>query len=300
MVRVATAAAARAVSPSSSTAKFAIRLGGLCGVLLAITGGFITEPWAFWLLVVSGYGALLAGVVEATPWKGPLVRTVAVLVLLLVVLTFSLEVVFVAAPLELNAFRARGAYPSDSMIGGISWRPEYAALTLNIRNETDRDYEEVDIGFIVRGASVVDVGLLDTGLSASLVRPGTDMELQVNTEEDSGLIVTRPMNPGFTKNGEYRVRFSSLPRNSGTLRIVVATADTTPLEDNMARLTREFGQTQIPPGPARSVEIPVRPGGELERLFGPPPRPTHIDVVGRYRVARRTRALEQAVQIVMQ
>jgi hypothetical protein len=116
--------------------------GGAAGVMIGIS---------FWFCAGCVYLGLLLLAVD--PWLEPRLRHVrffrALISFLFVVaiFAFSLYVVFLPAPLEIDFTGDIGNYPKGEQIGNATWDcPEYCSdFRITITNPTDYDYSDVDL-----------------------------------------------------------------------------------------------------------------------------------------------------------
>jgi hypothetical protein len=103
----------------------------------------------FWVAVPSiylGFGALAVdALLEPDLRERPKWRIRAVVVIVGLAALFSWGVVFVPANLGVSAWMTDGEYPAGTNISGIAWRPEFTEVDVDIANDTDLGYEDLNI-----------------------------------------------------------------------------------------------------------------------------------------------------------
>ena len=137
---------------------------------------------------------------------------------------FSWKIVFFDAPLPAFALMVDAEYPSGTEIAGISFRPEFTELDIDLQNPTDKVYEELDVvirptdpvAAIAQKSNFSDVSFEDKNeLAIHLM----DLEWDQNGSTSKAI----PLVLLATDSG-YRMRCSHFPAHS-TIKIVAALAD---------------------------------------------------------------------------
>jgi len=212
-------------------------------------------------------------------------------IILLLLVAFSLNVVFVPAPLNISAFATNAEPPKDAKIANIPWRSEYSELEVRIENFTARNYEDLDlvlqpnypvaaIGQLseLDGVSFEDKYSVDSHLT--LRKPGGDVAVPlIRVATDAG----------------YRVRCPRLSAG-GTLKIVMAVVD---MKWNPAppQNTEDFG--------VFTNDFLIRTQGTDETgatstywwghqgglVYAPRVLPTYLNFDGKYVAAQRKRTI---------
>lgn len=103
---------------------------------------------SFWWTVIQGYLLIVLALAEL--WLEPLFArrkwlTVTLTGIIVIgLIWFSREVVFVSAPLNMSAGSHVDIYGPGSKLHGIEWLPRYSELTVEINNPTSTDYDSFD------------------------------------------------------------------------------------------------------------------------------------------------------------
>jgi hypothetical protein len=264
-------------------------------------GGLLLEDW-FWAGVVAinlGFVVLALDFLFEPDfrdrWKD---RCVVWGLLFILAAVFNWGFVFVEGPLPVAAFETNGTYPAGTVIAGINWRPQFTELNVDIANQTDRAYEELNL--VIRPTSAVaalaqvsnisDVSFEDkNGASTRL--------LEVDSRTGSSKAIPLVL---IATDAGYRVRCGRLPAQSH-LKIVMALAD--------------IIWNPPPPVPGRPIEEGLLDPNYMLRIktddFGTywlgyrgadvyATRPTSSEflwVEGSYKVGHRKRSISQKVEV---
>jgi hypothetical protein len=158
---------------------------------------------------------------------------------------------------------------------------EYAEVQLLITNDSDIDFDDLDIGFTVPSLGVV--GIEQVGKyplpDVSFVKgPGQAPEAVL-----TGGGTIQHMEMVGDVNGLYRVMVGRLPRKGGYLRLSMAVADLTPL----LKLLGDAARKKKEGGPKETLTA--------FREFGERPKPATAIVRGRYRTVLRTRTVSLTI-----
>ncbi|MGA2905798.1 MAG: hypothetical protein ABSD98_18390 [Candidatus Korobacteraceae bacterium] len=176
----------------------------------------------------AGLGYVLVILALAEIWFEPMfnrrfLRPILTLLVVSVCLWFSLKVVFVPAPLQINAVCHSGHYPKGTEYNGINWEPYFSDLRVVIANRSDSDYDDMDIE-LRPDVYIAAIRQVDDTPNVSFVAVRTNVTsvavFQPNPA-DSNTVIPIPVNP----NGDtpaYRVRCLKLPAQS-FIELVIAT-----------------------------------------------------------------------------
>ena len=138
--------------PPSRATKGASKLLGITRCTLS---GTLFIGWlrmmgavSFWWIAGQGYVFVLVALAEI--WLDPLfrkklLRPILSLGVMAGCIWFTLAVVFVAAPLRINAVCHSSHYPSGTELDGIKWQPYFSDLRVIVSSDSDADYEDLDI-----------------------------------------------------------------------------------------------------------------------------------------------------------
>jgi len=264
-------------------------------------GGLVFADW-FWVGVTAIYlgFALLALDAWFEPdfrdnWK---IKGIIFGAILAVAAAFSWAMVFVEGPLPAYAFATDGAYPIGTVISGISWRPQFTELNVDIENPQDKTYEDLNIvirptsavAAIAQTSSISDVSFEDkNGLSTHML----DLNPRTGGSKAIPLVL-------LATDAGYRMRCGHLPAHAH-LKILMALTDI------------KWNPQPSPPG--TPIEEAVRDPNYLLRVKADDfstywwgyregevyaPRPTSTEwlkIEGDYTVGRRRRTISQRIQI---
>ena len=130
---------------------------------------------SFWWIAGQGYVFVLVALAEI--WLDPLfrkklLRPILSLGVMAGCIWFTLAVVFVAAPLRINAVCHSSHYPSGTELDGIKWQPYFSDLRFIVSNDSDADYEDLDIE-LKPDMAVADIKQEDDTPNVSFVPIGT-------------------------------------------------------------------------------------------------------------------------------
>ena len=266
-------------------------------------GGLMLGDW-FWFGVVSIYlgFALLALDVGFEPdfrnkW-GPKLSIWGVL--LVVVVAFSWVIVFVNGPLPVSAFATDGEYPAGYMISGISWKPQFTELDVDLTNPTDSAYQDLNIVLrptspVAAIAQVTDIADVSFEDKNSFSTHMLDLNLQTGVSKAIPLVLV-------ATDAGYRVRCGRLPSHDD-LKVVMALADMkwptasnvprgAPFEEQVRDMNYLF---RVKFDDFSTYWLGYRDGD----IYATRPRPTSTEwlkVDGDYTVGHRRRTISQKVQ----
>jgi len=175
----------------------------------------------FWAAVSLIYVGFLA--LAFDPWIEPKFRhktiwlriSVSVVVVALAGF-FSWAFVFVSCPLAISGVQTPGSYPAGQTISGIQWKPEFTEVQLWIRNQSDVDYEDINI--LVRPAEPV------VAIAQASSVPGVSFE--DNDVSSMRWTNTKSVIPSdlLATDAGYRVRCPHLQANT-TIALIIAVAE---------------------------------------------------------------------------
>jgi hypothetical protein len=180
----------------------------------------------FWVavpLIYAGFAALAVdaclepGLHGRTKWRIGIVFVISALASL-----FSWGIVFVSAPLQVSAFMIDGTYPAGTNIAGISWRPEFTEVDIEITNPTSMAYDDLDVVFRPSTpiAAIAQKGNICPNISFDDKNHAAAHFLDIDKSGNKTAVPTILL---ATDSG-YRIRCPHLPENT-TISIVVALAD---------------------------------------------------------------------------
>jgi hypothetical protein len=201
-----------------------LRAIGLAAVLFG-WGGLVRED-SFWVGAIAiylGFAVLVLDIWFEPDFRNSWKTKVTISgIILLVVIAFSWRIVFLDAPLPIAAFSTSGEYPIGTVISGIAWRPQFTELDMDIRDPTDRPYE--DLNLVVRPDSAIAAIAQATGLYGVSFedKNGVTTHL-VDFDTRTGNSKAVPLVLVATDAG-YKVRCGHLPAQS-SLKIVMALTD---------------------------------------------------------------------------
>lgn len=255
----------------------------------------------FWVGVTAIYlgFVLLALDVWFEPDFGDRWKTKGIIwgAILIAVIAFSWGIVFVEGPLPVSAFVTDGEYPTGTVIAGISWKPQFTELTVDIDNPKDRAYKDLNlvirpteaVAAIAQTTSVSDVSFEDkNGLSAQIL----DLDPRTGSSKAIPLVL-------LATDAGYRLRCGRLPAHTH-LKIVMALTDL------------KWNPPTVPPG--TPIEQAVRDKDYLLRIkfddfstywlgyrdgevYAPRRSVDWLKIEGEYTVGHRRRTISQRVTI---
>jgi hypothetical protein len=167
---------------------------------------------------------------------------------------FSSVVTFRRAPIDVTANTISSKFPLGTVIGGIEWQPEFAYLRVSINNETDLDFENVDL-VLEADVSIVAIGKISD--SPEVTFHG---DITKETVDIGGVFVRSPSIQLNFPDGHnvdvparqlsaprYRVQCQKIPKNT-SVDLVLALAEVdeahTPDSDHIAVLNPDGRTTQ--------------------------------------------------------
>jgi hypothetical protein len=213
---------------------------------------------------------------------------------------FSWKIVFYDAPLPASAFMVDAEYPNGTEIAGITFRPEFTELDVDLSNPTDKVYEDLDI--VLRPTDPVAAIAQKSSFSDVVIEDKNEMAIHlmdVKWDQSGSSSKAIPIVLLATDSG-YRMRCSHFPAHS-TIKVVVALAD--------------IKWNPKPQGDTRPLDQVVNDPDYIIRVKNDDfssywmghkgadvytPRPTSTDwlkVEGTYVAVHRKRTISQKVQI---
>jgi hypothetical protein len=195
---------------------------GAAALVLGIGAGMLPDHFLGGVvLCYAGFAALaLDACFEPQFTRKRKLCTVAVILALAAL--FSWIYVFVPAPLDLNARATDGEFPAGTVISGISWKPEFTKLEVDISNPTDRSYE--DLNLVLRPTTAVAEIAQSTNISDVTFEDRLHLNQDLlNINPETGMRRAIPLVIVATDAG-YRVRCGRLSAHQD-LRIVLALVD---------------------------------------------------------------------------
>jgi len=186
-------------------------------------GSILFAGW-FWIGVSFVYLGFF--VVALDLWFEPEVslrlRVIGIAIAVIMTAAFSWGIVFVPAPLPIYALMTDGEYPAGTIISGIPWKPQFTELQVEIKNPTDRAYEDVSlvirpteaIAAIVQKSAIPEVTFEDSNSMAMFL---LDKELSTGKSRAVPVVL-------IATDAGYRMRCSRLPANS-TIQVEIALTD---------------------------------------------------------------------------
>ena len=265
-----------------------VHIATVVGSVLAVLGFFVEQAWAFYLLVPSAYLSLVCAFAETSLIRSVLLKWLARISVVAVISLFSVQVVFVSAPIEVRAFVRDGTYETGALVAGIEWRREYSDFRLTLRNDSTYDFDDVDVEFVVPKASVVKMG--QDGASPQVSFINTNPVASVTTKGADGII--RPLQQLGDTNAPQRFTISRLYRGGSFVQVVAALVDLSPVVDAIKKSGQKLNKLD-----GNATEVPVSGNVTIDSMYGPRPLPTSVTIKMRYRAAFRTREFVKVIQV---
>jgi hypothetical protein len=261
---------------------------------------------SFTVGVNVAYAGLAICLVECI-WEPELVKrpyqyqVVGIGMIMLFFTLFSINVVFVHAPICLSAFEMGPVYNLSP--AGIAWKPFYTELDLIITNQTDMAYQSLDI--LVRPNSPV-AGIGQQGNIGNVSfqdRYGAVAQVAV-TDTGTGEVTKEPL---MATDAGYTVHCPELPPRTG-LRLVLAIGGIVPSPPPTSNIPQGGS---IPGSPVKqsihfSVKIPDAKEGDFYYWYGNKDNaalwlvntePTKVTIRGSYIGGRRSRYVDEDIPV---
>jgi len=243
---------------------------GVSGIgLLAGLGGSILSPF-FWPFTTLIYISLL--VLCADVWFYPRLRSAhafwritLVAVFITIGVAFSMEVVFLPAPLNITTYARLGNYGPGAKIYGKEWNPGWIDLRVRI-NPPTYDYSDLDVQI------TPDLYRADEPWQATKIPCEPFQETKLIPVRVTPVNPSGPVEESETIGPTVRMRCPNLP-NRSAIEIVIPLKNLVP--DNI-------------PGDELTVSSPLPPGVEPVVLIeGPKKFPDSVKISGTYKVRGR-------------
>ncbi len=274
-----------------------------------LAGGFgLMQPQYFWLAVFFIYGGLV--LLGLDLWYEPELKQKFKLVgegvILVGIVMFSWQVVFVSLPLKLISQTPKFEIPSGTNISGITWLPMYSELDVIINNPSDGDY--TDLNVIVKPdypvAQIAQMGNLG-GVSFEDTNGttfrGTIENLQTTLAISITLIAT---------DAGYRIHCDRIPPQA-SLRLVMALVDIRQGSNPRNSAERQRMSQILNEAEAKDLflqqTLQQKDGSESHYWYGsvesrsqfdPRPRPKKLHVFGSYIAKNRPLHVDEHVDIL--
>lgn len=191
---------------------------GFVSLLLGGAGLIFAEHFLIAIgLVYSGIVALAIDLCFE-PWfrqAGWIVKTIGVLVVLGVLIGFSYSVVFVPAPLDMNAYVFPNEYAPGTMIAGYRWVYNATDLRLEIKNDSDGDYDKLDLDISTDMVFTHPAQITKIPNVSFWRPPGPNLLASIPIQgRDSDMASSEPMTESI------RVRCETLPMHTTMILII--------------------------------------------------------------------------------
>lgn len=273
------------------------------GPALSITGLGMTNNFFYFGVILTYIGGIIC-ITEIwfDQWlrkRFKIYRVGGVLLILILLLIFTVKVVYLNAPLETYASIYLPEHAKGTIVGGITWREGFTDLRVSLVNSTDTDYSSVDlviepnepivsIGQIsnIPGVSFIgDVTKEQIGMGDATVRDftlGLKDKLTKKIIDPSAIQVSSPL---------YRVRCQLIPKKGGNVRLILAIAG--------LKCPQPGGCNGVffrtPNG--RMHMFLVVPKSDLEKVIFIRKIPSEVHIVGTYMVGSRSKSIDTIVKI---
>ena len=268
-----------------------------------VIGGWQLIPTSYIagaLIVYLGFVVCLVEVIwEPVLLRRPCQLQVALVAIVFVAIAvFTISIVIVDAPLCFSTMATDIKYGEHEAPGGIEWIPAFSELDLFIANNTDNDYEninllvrpDVPIAKIAQISSLPDVTFADRqGLIARATIEEVNKQAPIHLE----FIAT---------DVGYKIHCGKLPEHF-SLNIIMALAapqKTVPPQQGF----------NVPPGASLAnftvVTLVKNDDGEFKYwygspqnliIYGPPPKCTSISIRGSYIAKYHTKTVDQVIRV---
>jgi hypothetical protein len=240
----------------------------LASFVVTVAGFVVTEPWFFFLWAPAFYILALAASIHL--WRlpaGVVPKLIAVGVVVATVALVSIHVVFLTAPLYVEGTLPQTTYQSGASVEGIQWRPEFAEVRLILRNDTNKDYENLDVTISLNRAGIAVIKQTNNLDGVQIFNHNLPTLTSMSIKFD-GKTISRPVNQSETQSNaiNYRLRAEALPKNRGAIHIVIAA------------VTRH----------------------DSNAASGQRPTPTHVLIDGEYRAGMRTFSINKSFPLTTQ
>lgn len=272
------------------------------GCISLLAGGFgMTQARFFWWSVVLLYsGLVLLGLdLFFEPKVSRRFKIIGEVIILATLVAFSVEMVFVSAPIGCASILSYTDYSNGGAPGGIEWKSWFGELDLMVSNPTDGNYDDVDIW--VRPDSPVAAIAQLSNLSDVSFEDYYAMTARM-TAEDLSSKLSVPMFFLATTAG-YKVHCGRIPPHS-SLKIIMAVVDIK--KPRAATASDSAGLATATPEDF-IVDISQNTKGDISHywygslkklsIYGPKAKPTTISINGSFTATNRRRSVEQVIAI---
>ena len=195
---------------------------GLAGLAIGI-GSVVVTDW-FWPGVGLCYFALAVLIADAwlEPELSSLWKWILTGILVLLGAGFSVSFVFSSAPLNVTALIADAPNQLGASVAGIDIKSDYTMVTLGITNDSDADYNSVDI--LIRPSSpIIKIAQL-TSVPNCFLEPDNMIEMHQYYLDNIGKTKTENPLVLIATDAGYRFRCSKIPAGA-TVQIVFAVSE---------------------------------------------------------------------------
>jgi hypothetical protein len=271
-----------------------MRTAVVAGFLVGL-GGLLLIEW-FWPAVALIYVSFLVLLIDVW-FESELSRKWRIgiaVVLVSLIAAFSWGIVFVPAPLPMQAIITDAGYPPGTDINGIVWKKGFRELRLNIFNTSDRDYHNISLSIqpvepiaaIKQRTNISGVVFYDNHRLTA-----TPVDIDLITGQRTAIPVVL-----LATDAGYTVHCPSLPGGT-SIEIVMALAEMKyppeqpsqkpPLEDKNFMLRIRFDD-------GSSYWLGYTDGDDY---LPQPPSTETVKVEGKYNAALRTRSIAEKVLV---
>jgi hypothetical protein len=194
---------------------------------LCIGGAGIVTEYFWWSSGLIYTGLLLIGVdLYFEPWfaeRWPR-RTIGISTVALLISLFSFGVVFTPAPLIASVDTITVPHFPGSSFGGIRWTEKMTDVRVLISNDTDQNYQDVDITVGIDKQIIVGVGQLQS-LPECHLSPAVEAQVSATLTDSTGSHLIFPPS-GRSLGVGYRIVCKSFPSHTG-IALVIAVENAT-------------------------------------------------------------------------
>lgn len=234
------------------------------------------------LIVLS---AFLHPVLSVNPMPVRALWTLAIGSTLGLIAYYTLWAVFV--PLTLHASTSAAIKPAGVNIGGIQWSPKFADVRINIGNNSNIDFEKIDL--VLKSAVPIKEGGQATNIPGVSFGYHSIPTITPEIINQAGQRVSIPVVPLASTIG-YRVRCDVLPKNSH-IEVVLAIVNI----NNIQHLRDEDMIFAINFSDATSFWFVHKDYSDV--VFADRPDVHHIMVTGQYSVGGRVHNVSKKMDV---
>lgn len=195
---------------------------GIVSLLGGVAGMAKAEPRFFWLCALGIYFGLVWLLVDLCLQRFSRAAKISGSTVILTIISFfSVEWVFREHPIDVHSDFSSNDQLTDSVFGGIKWRPEYSKLTVTIGNFSARHYSDIDL--LVRpSCSIAAAGILSANASVASFQDNSGLRSgSQNVPVGQKRFLEIPLVTLATEAG-YRLRCEKLPADGGVITMVFA------------------------------------------------------------------------------